>query len=74
MQAFRGSRRGNGSGRDGLEGEKIGDCVRRRGKFEVGGVDDFLNQGSAAGDFDGLSAVMGLMTASACRGAGLSAA
>lgn len=69
VQAFGGRWSG-----DGLEGEKVSDGAGGRRKLKVRGVDDFLRERSAAGDVNGLGAVMGFLAAGASGLAGLSAA
>jgi len=69
VQAF--GRRRSG---DGFEFEQIGDGFRGRLEFEIGSVDNFRSEGCAAGNANGLRAVMGFLSAGATGGAGLSSA
>ena len=69
MQTFGGCERGIR-----FEGEQIGYGGGRRGKFEVGSIDDFLGKRCAAGDVNGLSAVMGFVASRAGDCAGLGSA
>jgi len=69
VQAFRRGRSG-----DGLESEKVSDCICGRWKFEIRSVHDFAGERFAARDLDGLSTVVGLLTTGVASRAGLSAA
>jgi hypothetical protein len=73
VQAFGGRGTRAGGCCFGFEGEQVSHRARAGRKFKVGGVDDFRREGSAASYVNGLSSVMGFVTASATGGSGLGA-
>lgn len=68
-QAFGGRRSGIG-----LERQQVSDCGSGRGKFEIGRVDDLLRERTAAGDANGLRAMMRFLATGARVFSGLCSA